>query len=876
MKNNSWGSLAVLSLLLLEVLAFTGSPASGASGVLCTANTDPFTVTGATWGTAAAPQSAYPGDQNFPLTVSLLFSGPCFSPQTTFQLNLSGVTVFTGPGGTAQPEVIASSTIEPNTQVTETFYLNISPTAPTSATGVNYDLPLSIMYSSNSTSDQITQAVTVPVSLRSPVALSFTSTVSHLVAGENNNVTFTVSNTGTGDASEVALSVAAPTSVTVLNQIPTVQSLDAGTNSSATVDLFVPSSLSGDAVALSFTAKYLDAYENSQTFTQNVEFIVGNAVSTSSSFATVSALWGSGATSPLPGTQDASLVVTLQYLGLAPVTSLQGTVQLPAGVTNLNGQGTATAVSAATTDQYGAVQLTFYVDIGSGVRPGSYNYTLSLTWMTSVSSGMTQTAVLTPPPIAQLQSSFQVEGTTWEKALNSTSSAATSVISPEPGSSDIPLVVSLQYLGSPSVTSIEGTLSLPSGFSDLNGHPTATAFAASASSGQVVSLTFDLDLASTVKPGSYNFTLGLSWTTSNSVPLTQTTVISPAPVVSATTNSFPISITEANSTVTAGSTTAASFVLTNDGSATIFSPTFSITIGSPLVLASIGSTIPASQLNPGANETFTAQVTSGPSASAGIYSGSLEVDFSDSSGTSHSENFPLSFTLEGTVILVIQDETVSQSTTGFTITGSILDEGSASLYYSSISGVLGTASATPVYLGEIDPNTPLPFSITIPFVAPATLATSSTTATASHSGSTTTSTRTFSRSGNFTRIGNFTLPANFSFPAGFGGVGNFTRGATGSSVTIALSLTYMDTFGKSHIKAFTVPATVETQSELSGGDTTPVSTGSSSSSELKDIAYGVVAAVVVVLLVGAFMARRYRVKRLASLPQEQKAEQSVI
>ncbi len=517
MKKNSRASLAVLSLLLLEVLAFTGSPASASPSVSCTANTDPFSVTAATWGTASAPESAYPGAQNFPLTVSLLFAGPCFSPQTTFQLNLSGVTVFTGPDGTTQPEVIASSSIEPNTLVTETFYLNISPTAPTSATGSTYDIPMSIMYTSNSTSDQITQAVTVPVGLRSPAVLSFTSTTSHLVAGEDNNVTFTLSNTGQGDTSNLALSVSTPSAITVLDQIPTIQSLDAGSNVSGTVDFFVPSSLSGQGVALTFNAKYLDPYENSQTFSQNLEFIVGSGVSSSSSFTTVSALWGSGATSPLAGTQDASLVVTLQYLGLNPVTSLQGTVELPTGITDLNGKGSATAVSAAATDQYGVVQLTFYLDIGSSVQPGSYNYTLSLTWMTSMSSGTTQTTVLTPPPIAQLQSSFQVEGTTWEKALNSTSSSATSVISPEPGSSDVPLVVSLQYLGSQSVTSIEGTLSLPSGFSDLNGHSTATAFAASADDGQVISLTFDLDLASTIKPASYNFTLGLSWTTSNSV-----------------------------------------------------------------------------------------------------------------------------------------------------------------------------------------------------------------------------------------------------------------------------------------------------------------------------------------------------------------------
>ena len=111
-------------------------------------------------------------------------------------------------------------------------------------------------------------------------------------------------------------------------------------------------------------------------------------------------------------------------------------------------------------------------------------------------------------------------------------------------------------------------LSLPAGVTDVNGHPTATAFAATATTDQVVTLTFDLDFASTVKPGSYNFTLALSWTTSNSVALTQTASSPRPPIVSGTTSSFPLSVTQANSTLSAGSQTAASFTLTNEGTAT--------------------------------------------------------------------------------------------------------------------------------------------------------------------------------------------------------------------------------------------------------------------------------------------------------------------
>jgi hypothetical protein len=390
----------------------------------------------------------------------------------------------------------------------------------------------------------------------------------------------------------------------------------------------------------------------------------------------------------------------------------------------------------------------------------------------------------------------------------------------------------------------------------------------------VVTLTFGLDFASTIAPGGYNFTLDLSWTTSNSVALSQAAVISPPPVVSATTTSFPLSVTEQNSTLSAGSQTPVGFTLTNDGTATIYSPTFSLTVGSPVVLASIGSPVPASQIDPASNATFTAHVTSSPTATSGIYSGTLTVGFTDSSGTSHTQTFPVSFTLEGTVILILQNTAVSQTGTGFTVTGTILNEGSAPAYYTSISGLLGVNTATPVYLGEIDPNTPLPFSVTIPFTAPTTISTttaSTTTTSGSASANSSTASRS-SRSGNFSR----TFPGNFSLPGGFGGFGNGSRGAAGAAVNIAISLSFKDTFGNGRVQAFTVPTTVKTASQLSTGLPTTVSNSSSGNTELKYIAYGVVVVVAATLVVGAFITRRYRARRLASIPPDQRGEQSVI
>lgn len=881
-KNSFAASTLVLALLVagFGFLAFPPTTASAATSAACTQQTDPFSVTGANWGTPGSPISVYPGDQDVPLTITLLFSGPCTSTQTTFYLGLTqgpNAIPFVGLNGVQEPQDV-SLNISPNTLVTETYYLNIDQDA---LTGLTYYVPLIIDYSNNTSSDVITQTtqvnggpLTAPVPLYGPVQLNFGATPTNLVPGAVNNVTITISNTGSAASGPVSTAVTAPAGVTLFNQLATTTAIDPGRSVQQVLQVFVPASMSGGAFVLTFTAKYLDAYSNTQTATQTVGFTATGSVE-SSSFVVEGASWGTGGstTSPLPGAQDTPLVVSLQYLGSAPVTSLQGTVQLPSGMTDLNGGGTAVAYSAATTNQYGAVTLTFYIDIASTVEPGSYNFTLSLDWMTSQSSGLTQTSVLTPPPIARIQSSFQVEGTTWERASNSSSvSSTTTSTSPEPGAQGVPLVVSLQYLGTTSVASLKGVLSLPSGVTDVNGHATATAFAATASTDQLVALTFDLDFASSVPPGSYNFTLALSWTTSNSVALNQTAVISPPPVVSGTTTSFPLSVTQANSTLSAGSQTVTSFTLTNDGTATIYAPTFSLTVGSPVVLASIGSPVPVAQVSPGSNATFMAHVTSGPSAASGIYSGTLTVSFTDSSGTSHSQTFPVSFTLEGTIVLILQNTAVSQTATGFTVTGTILDEGSASAYYASISGLLGVSSATPVYLGEIDPNTPLPFSVTIPFTAPAAVATTAA------SGSSSTSSRSFSRAFNSSRTisGNFTFPGNFSIPGGFAGFGNRSSAGAGASVDIAISLSFKDSFGNGKVQAFTVPTTVKTASQLSNGAATTVSSSSSSDTELKDIAYGVVAVVAATLLVGGLMARRYRAKRLASLPPEQRGEQSVI
>ena len=149
MKKSSFAASSLVLALLVASLAVGAAPlkaASAATSSVCTPQTNPFSVTDAIWGTSSSPVSPYPGEENVPITVTMLFAGPCTSLQASFVLsfgNPSDTVPFTGPNGITQSTTDISLNIAPNTLLTETFYLNVDQGA---ATGVDYNIPMTIQY----------------------------------------------------------------------------------------------------------------------------------------------------------------------------------------------------------------------------------------------------------------------------------------------------------------------------------------------------------------------------------------------------------------------------------------------------------------------------------------------------------------------------------------------------------------------------------------------------------------------------------------------------------------------------------------------------------------------------------------------------------
>ena len=190
-----------------------------------------------------------------------------------------------------------------------------------------------------------------------------------------------------------------------------------------------------------------------------------------------------------------------------------------------------------------------------------------------------------------------------------------------------------------------------------------------------------------------------------------------------TTNSplanITINVVPLYTNLTTGQNSVVSFRIENVGSLPVYSPSFTLTTLSPIVIAANSTySSPGTMISPGTSVLYEALLSSSPSSTPGLYTGSLAVTVSDNQGNQRTLTFSVGFKLAGLVDLVITGEQVTQTNNSLTVSGTILNEGTTPAYYAQVWGQANSVQSSKTYLGEIDVNTPLPFSITVPVNLP--------------------------------------------------------------------------------------------------------------------------------------------------------------
>jgi hypothetical protein len=323
----------------LSILAlFSGLGASSFRPVSATAVSG-FNVVSAVWGNSATPVEAGPNMQNVPLVVTLQYyvaQYQYYAAQAT-AITISLPSGFTdASSGTSVTSAYISSELTAGAVIPVTFYINISSDV---ALGT-YSFPMTIAWDSFETNAPYNQLVplqqnsSVNVFLKGNVEFQFNSSGSALTPGVVNIVPITVSNTGSGEATDVILSVSTSSGalgqagVSVLNSPPEIDEIKGNSSTTIYVNVFAPQSLASSSAALSLVGTYSNPYGTMQTISGSVGVYVA---SLSPAPLTVSLL---SSYSLIPGSVN-NATVSISNNGTQPLYHLQVSVTVPPSVSLL-------------------------------------------------------------------------------------------------------------------------------------------------------------------------------------------------------------------------------------------------------------------------------------------------------------------------------------------------------------------------------------------------------------------------------------------------------------------------------------------------------------------------------------------------------------
>ena len=568
-------------------------------------------------------------------------------------------------------------------------------------------------------------------------------------------------------------------------------------------------------------------------------------------FNVINSVWGTtnSPTDAAPGDIGDTLTLTLQYVYSATAESIDAYLQLPSGFSLYNGSNVSFSAISGIYPTGSTIQLSFPMDISSNLSLGTYPTSLQLSWTAAGYSYLLNDTV----PVT-----IQVEGRPQLYFSYSGSGLEAGQLN------QIPINISNNGTGAASnilVTSasqIGGVLNSIPEIENLKAGSMTTAslevYVPASSAGGVLALS----LSSTFKdPYGYE--------QSAAQPLN--IYVQPSTSIS----NVSVDLIPKNITVMASQQSVVSFEIVNTGNTTMYSPTITIGVSSPLVIVANSTFAFNGAIKPNDSILFEATLTASPSSSLGTYSGTVSVKYEDQLGTQHSQSFNVGFVLSASINLVVESETVTQSSRALSVSGTFLNEGLASAYYAEVVGCVvqtnftASLSNATVTRSGIGRNS-----------------TSSGAATVSSVTTVATFTRNFT--GPFPRSGsgfNGGLPAGAATlstcpstaassyvgeidpnsPVAFTTSAAYTPSNASSNAVLVLVITYQNTFGTHTTQPVDKPITL-TASSI-GTQSQPQTTQGASHLVVKIAFYTVIIAVVVSALAGVIFARRNRRSRSA-------------
>jgi len=364
--------MAVLLAVLMGAPLFVGTPSARAD------TTSGFTVVSAVWGTPTVPVEAGPGSQNIPLTITLQYY--YYNTAQGISVTLSLPPGFTDTNGNSVTTAYVANQVPSGAVLPITFNLNI---ASGQALG-SYTFPMTVSWGAITQFNPVqsvseTQNTQATVSLKGKVLLQFSAGQSALTPGAVNHLSVVVTNSGTGNASSVDITLMSSAVISVLNTSPEISLVRPNSSVTSYVDIYVAPTLAGSSVPLAIGGTYSDAYGNTHQIAASVGMYV-RSISSSPGAPTPSLGLSGYSYNPaliFPGTIVASLQVVVFNSGATSGSNVSAILLPSSPVYSLTSGSLSQAAGLLPAGQ--SAPFTFTLGIQNSTEPINSTLTLLVT-----------------------------------------------------------------------------------------------------------------------------------------------------------------------------------------------------------------------------------------------------------------------------------------------------------------------------------------------------------------------------------------------------------------------------------------------------------------------------------------------------------------
>jgi hypothetical protein len=183
---------------------------------------------------------------------------------------------------------------------------------------------------------------------------------------------------------------------------------------------------------------------------------------------------------------------------------------------------------------------------------------------------------------------------------------------------------------------------------------------------------------------------------------------------------FPVSLSieTSNIRLTGGLDNRFNMTLLNSGGVLISTLDVTLSIPGPLILHG-DNYWTFETLEPGNSTLISVEIYAPASSIGATYSGSLNLNYRDDYGEDHTDSYPIGLITTGRIELIVYDKIVNPQPTEpgskISLTANLLNKGNVAAHYVNVSvmpnDLLGLTTESNAYVGEVEENSPAPFTI---------------------------------------------------------------------------------------------------------------------------------------------------------------------